>query len=88
LSEQLGVFSAQMVRVVNHLETRRFVRRAPHPEDRRAVRVEITTEGATMLAKVNAISASASAEILGALNAEELQTFDTLLRKLAGMQAK
>lgn len=88
LSEQLGIFSAQMVRVVNRLEARGFVRRTPHASDRRAVTVEVTTDGMAALAEVNAASARASAEILGELSAEELQTFDALLRKLAGLGPK
>jgi DNA-binding MarR family transcriptional regulator len=88
LSEHLGIFSAQTVRVVNRLEARGLVRRMPHAGDRRAINVEITPAGVNALAAVNAISASASAEILGALDADELQVFDALLRKLAGLDPK
>ena len=67
LSEQLEVFQPVMVTLVNELETAGFVRREPHPGDRRAVDVHLEPAGAERLARAGAAMAKVTEEIFGSL---------------------
>ncbi len=66
LSEQLEVFQPVMVTLVNELEAAGLVRRAPHPDDRRAVDVHLEPAGAERLAQAGAALAAVTEEIFGA----------------------
>ncbi len=45
LAESVGMSARNLTAVTDTLESEGFVRRSPHPEDRRATLIELTTEG-------------------------------------------
>lgn len=51
IGERLQVHPASVTNAVDRLEGQGFVRRTPHPTDRRATLVEITDDGRAMAAK-------------------------------------
>jgi DNA-binding MarR family transcriptional regulator len=51
IGERLQVHPASVTNAVDRLEAQGFVRRTPHPTDRRATLVEITDEGGAAAAK-------------------------------------
>jgi DNA-binding MarR family transcriptional regulator len=51
IGERLQVHPASVTNAVDRLEAQGFVRRTPHPSDRRATLVEITDDGRSVAAK-------------------------------------
>lgn len=86
IADQLGLFSAHMVRVVNRLERRGLIHRRPYPGDRRAALLQISPAGEELARLAAKISARASADILGFLTPAELTLLDGMLRKLSGVE--
>lgn len=86
LSEQLGVFSAHTVRVVDALEARGLVDRVPHPTDGRAVLVRVTVKGRRVLRLASHISDRVTADVFAPLSADERALLDAALRRLAGTE--
>jgi DNA-binding MarR family transcriptional regulator len=79
--------SAGITSRLDRLEKRGFVRRAPDPEDRRAVLVELTEAGRKVLDEAVAANTKSEAALLDSLTAKEISTLGKLLRKLlAGLE--
>lgn len=68
--------------VVDDLESRRLVRRRPHPKDRRAKLVELTRKGRDLVRRAETIM-SAPPTSLSALDAEDLETLARILGRLS-----
>jgi DNA-binding MarR family transcriptional regulator len=71
-----------MTNRLDRLEEAGHVRRLPDPEDRRAVRVELTDKGRDVWEKAVAAQAKKEAVIASALSDREKQQLTNLLRKL------
>lgn len=82
LADCMGSGKSNATQIIDRLETEGLVRRVPHPEDRRSIRVEVTEEGARRYEVGVGIRASVSASILETLNTDEQQQFESLLDKL------
>lgn len=82
LAGDIGADAPATTVVVNALEERGLVKRAPHPTDRRAKQVSLTAAGRRMLAVVDAIPDPPPAA-LERLPAHELQRLRATLDKLA-----
>jgi DNA-binding MarR family transcriptional regulator len=54
LATELDVNSSTATRLVDRLVRRKLVRRSTHPDDRRATRLELTTDGRAVVAAVTA----------------------------------
>ncbi|WP_327640759.1 MarR family winged helix-turn-helix transcriptional regulator [Kribbella sp. NBC_00482] len=67
LADRLQLRHHSVVELVNRAQAQRLVHRAPHPEDARAVRVELTPHGEQAMAQ------------LGTLHRDELQRARTAL---------
>jgi len=74
LFEDLKVFT-------NYLQSQGFVRRRPHPTDRRAKLVETTPKGDALAAQADAILATPP-PALSALSPDELETLRTILGRV------
>jgi DNA-binding MarR family transcriptional regulator len=83
LSAPLRIDKATMVGLVNDLEQLGYVRRAPNPRDRRAVLVQITDPGLTLVAEINDLAAQIEAQVYAALSPAERQTLHELLVRVA-----
>ena len=83
LGRALGIDRSTMVAVIDRLEKRRLVRRAPSPTDRRSYALELTSEGRALLAAVTPRLRAHEQAITGDLDAAEQATLLGLLRRLA-----
>ena len=80
LAEALGIDRSNATVVVDDLEAQGFVRRRPHPTDRRAKLVEATAKGKRLARRAEAILATPPPAIT-ALSAEDLQMLRALLER-------
>lgn len=81
MAEFLSLDPSQIVALIDELEKRGLVVRAPGKQDRRAKIVSATTEGAALFRQAEAAAEAAEAEALAALNAAEVGQLKDLLRK-------
>jgi len=83
IGERLLVTRATVTGLLDSLEKQGLVRRAPHPEDRRMLLVELTPAGSTLLKKVLPSHYKGECDMLSTLSASEK---DTLIRLLSKVQ--
>lgn len=82
LGEAMRLDRTTIMRLVDDLELRGLVRRAPDPEDRRAHAVTITPEGLRLLQQARPLLEAAENHFLRRLSLEERVTLRTLLERL------
>ena len=82
LAEDIGLSSGAMTNRLDRLEQAGLIRRLPDPDDRRALRVELTDEG--WQAWQDSVGAQARKEFLvaSALDPDEKEALNALLRRL------
>jgi DNA-binding MarR family transcriptional regulator len=80
LADALGIDRSNATVVVDDLEAQGFVRRRPHPTDRRAKVVEATRKGKDLARKAEAILATPPPS-LAALGTEDLEALRELLER-------
>ena len=84
LSAETGIEKSSMVLFLDALEKEGWVERRPHPTDRRAYLVTLTTKGAKGLGEVGPRLGKAQVEAFGVLSVEEQGQLAAMLRKLIG----
>jgi DNA-binding MarR family transcriptional regulator len=82
LGDRLQVTRATVTGVVDSLERRGFVRRSPHPADRRSLFVEITPEGLTVLKELRTIVHHHERAWMAVLSPQELRTYIDHLHRI------
>ncbi|HWB21888.1 MAG TPA: MarR family transcriptional regulator [Gaiellaceae bacterium] len=82
LANELELSSGAMTNRLDKLEAAGFIRRAPDPEDRRGVRIELTGEGAQVWIESTNAQARKETLVAGALTKKDQAQLNTLLRKL------
>lgn len=82
ISERLLVPAQTITRVIDSLERERWVRRQPHPTDRRSVLVTVTDRGRDLLHRVCTPVIAAEVEWLGALTPQEQRQLIDLLSRV------
>ncbi|MCX4529974.1 MULTISPECIES: MarR family winged helix-turn-helix transcriptional regulator [unclassified Streptomyces] len=82
LGRRLAVDPKDMVGVLNHLQDKGLVLRAPHPSDRRKNAVTVTPEGTAVLTRCAALAEAANAELLAPLAPDEKKQLVALLTRL------
>lgn len=80
LAEALGIDRSNATGVVDDLEAQGYVRRRPHPTDRRAKVVEATAKGKKLARRAEAILATPP-PALSALGADDLATLREILER-------
>jgi DNA-binding MarR family transcriptional regulator len=75
LSDALGVTPRNVTGLVDGLAETGFVTREPHPTDRRALHVALTSHGARVLAEMDREHKELAQLLLGDLSATELDAF-------------
>jgi DNA-binding MarR family transcriptional regulator len=86
LRRVLGLSHSGGVRIVGRLEGHGLLTREPDPDDRRAVRLHLTTDGRRLARRVLASRQAALAALLAPLDAREAADLERLLeRGLAGI---
>jgi len=83
LAAELYLDKSTASRVVDGLERKGCVVRAPHPSDRRAVRLEATDEGRALLAKIRGSILAEERELLAGFDPEVRKALPRLIRRLA-----
>jgi DNA-binding MarR family transcriptional regulator len=82
LAEQLRIAPRSATEVVDTLEDRGWVRRAPDPSDRRATLVELTTAGARAHRAIGAARDASAEQVFAALSDPERARLSRILRRL------
>lgn len=81
LADFLSLDPSQIVALVDELEKRKLVARAPGKQDRRAKTVTATPKGSQLLAQAAIAASRAESEVLAALDDGEVAQLRALLRK-------
>lgn len=82
LATRLRIARRSATSVVDELAERGLVTRLPDPSDRRAVAVDVTPQGAALLAELDHRRRDAAARLTSTLSQRELTTLRNLLRRL------
>ncbi|MFD4942400.1 MarR family winged helix-turn-helix transcriptional regulator [Streptomyces sp. NPDC058239] len=82
LAQRLDVVPRAVTSLVDGLEVSGRVRRAPDPDSRRVVRIEITEEGLATLRSLRDARRAAAEEILAPLTADQREVLGGLLSAL------
>lgn len=82
VAERMRIVNRSATDVVDHLETKGFVRRSAHPTDRRSTVVELTEHGADVLKAVEVLRIAQAEEFFAPLSAAQQDELARLLRKL------
>lgn len=82
ISDRLSVSRATVTGLLDSLEQRRLVRRVPHPEDRRMLRVEITVQARRLLHRLAPEHNRALRRIFAGLPGRDQQRLRALLTRL------
>jgi DNA-binding MarR family transcriptional regulator len=81
LGAAMGVDPSTMVALIDALEGAGLAKRRPHPRDRRAREVVITTKGRRVLDRGRGLAAQVEDEVLRGLSGAERRELLTLLRR-------
>jgi DNA-binding MarR family transcriptional regulator len=84
LAQRLEVVPRAVTTLVDALEAHGSVRRAPDPDNRRVVRVELTDTGRATLRALRDARRAAAEEILAPLSGRQREALGELLDTLAG----
>jgi DNA-binding MarR family transcriptional regulator len=82
LAEHVSITPGAMTSRLDKLEARGLVRRVPDPGDRRVLQIELTDEGDRIWTEAVAVQAEKERLIAAALDADEQEQLNALLRKL------
>lgn len=82
LAELLKKEQATVARLIDRLVKRGFVKRTPHPSDRRANIVENTPEASALLVRVEPVAVASTEAIAAGLSDEELAVFFDVLGRV------
>jgi DNA-binding MarR family transcriptional regulator len=84
LFKGLMLSSAGITSRLDRLERRGYVKRSRHPNDRRAVNVELTEAGRQVLEHAISANAASERDLVAGLNGAERRSLASLLKKLLG----
>src|SRR6202012_1786095 len=86
LAKTLGMHASRLVAIIDTLESRKLVARAPNPEDRRLYSLRLTTRGTDTLAEIGNLARTHN-ELMGSgLKTSEVEQLAALLQKIAAAQ--
>ena len=88
IGDAAGVDPSTMVSALDSLEERGFAERRPHSTDRRKRAVYLTTSGDDATRQGQRVGRKVAGELLGKLSAAERKQLHSLLRKVAGLDAR
>jgi DNA-binding MarR family transcriptional regulator len=82
----LGIFPSRLVALVDQLESRGFVERRDHPEDRRSYALHLTEKGRVALQSIGRVAREHQKALLAALTADEQRQLAQFLQRIADDQ--
>jgi len=71
-----------MTRMIDRLEQKGLIRRVPHPEDRRAMNLEITAAGKALYPQLVAAKERVQAQFLRGFSRDEARTLEGFLKRM------
>jgi DNA-binding MarR family transcriptional regulator len=86
LADRLGADKSHIVRLIDQLEQRELITRAPDPNDRRRHRIELTAAGRKLVRAITPITEEIEAAHLQALSPAERRTLTALLQRVLESQ--
>jgi DNA-binding MarR family transcriptional regulator len=86
LAETLGMHASRLVAIIDTLESRKLVARAPNPEDRRLYSLRLTARGTDTLAEIGNIGRTHNELMCAGLKSTEVEQLAALLEKIAAAQ--
>ena len=86
LAETLGMHASRLVAILDVLETRELIARAPNPEDRRLYSLHLTARGTEMLGEIGRLARTHNDLMCSGLKASEAEQLAALLQKVATAQ--
>lgn len=86
LSELMGVFPSQLVRLLDFLEEQQLIERRDTPEDRRSYRLHLTEKGRSTLMKVGKLTQELEQDLFATLSDRELSLLRELLTRVVAQQ--
>ncbi|GGJ83718.1 MarR family winged helix-turn-helix transcriptional regulator [Pseudomonas matsuisoli] len=82
LCRALSIDSGSVSRMLDRLQRKGLIERQRGERDRRTIRLALTESGRILFARLPEIAAHASNQLVGCLEATELDTLQALLRKI------
>ncbi len=82
LSEKTGLAKTTLTAMLDRLEKMEHIQRKSSPDDRRAVKIVLTSKAQGLKDKYDAVSAEMNEIFYGGFSNEEILTFETYLRKV------
>jgi MarR family transcriptional regulator, multiple antibiotic resistance protein MarR len=82
LCKSISYDPGAMTRMVDRLEQKGLIRRTPHPQDRRATNLEITTAGRALYPQLLAAKETVQAQFLRGFSHDEVRLLESLLSRL------
>src|SRR5215831_3728855 len=86
LSELLGVFPSQLVRLLDFLQKQQLIERREAPGDRRSYRLHLTRKGRSMLARIGELTQELERDFFAALSVAETRLLRDLLARVVAQQ--
>jgi len=71
-----------MTRMIDRLQQKGLVRRVPHPEDRRAMNLELTVAGKALFPQLIAAKDRVHAQFLRGFSGDDRHALETLLHRM------
>jgi DNA-binding MarR family transcriptional regulator len=71
-----------MTRMIDRLQQKGLVRRVPHPEDRRAMNLELTVAGKALFPQLVAVKDRVQAQFLRGFSEEDAKHLESLLQRM------
>ena len=82
LGEELGIDKASMVKLIDHLESKKYLVRLPHPTDRRVKNIKLTSSGLKMCALCTELKEETEAEFFKDIKPQEAELLKQLIPRL------
>ncbi|AWK42339.1 transcriptional regulator SlyA [Photorhabdus laumondii subsp. laumondii] len=82
LAKAIGIEQPSLVRTLDQLEEKKLITRHTCANDRRAKRIKLTEDSASVIRELDGVIESTRNEILGGISREELAFLSTLVQKL------
>jgi len=82
LCKEISYSPGAMTRMLDRLEQKHLIQRLPHPDSRRAHKLELTDEGCRTFPEMLAISSAIIDRFFGDFNSVELRRLETLLERM------
>jgi DNA-binding MarR family transcriptional regulator len=78
----LGTDTAGMTKLLDRLEDKGLLQRRPHPDDRRAIIIELTDHGRALLPRLPPIFGQVTSQLLAGFSTNEVNQLTAMLQRM------